>query len=67
MVGLTREQRQLLMDKVPDAANLALGALVFGQFLQERSFSAWLAVIGLAIWLGLLGWAVFLGKENAHD
>ena len=32
MVGLTTEQRRMLMDKLPDAANLALGALVFGQF-----------------------------------
>ena len=33
MVGLTGEQRTMLIDKLPDAANLALGALVFGQFL----------------------------------
>ena len=33
MVGLTTEQRRMLIDKIPDAANLALGALVFGQFL----------------------------------
>ena len=32
MVGLTREQRRMLIDKLPDAANLALGGLVFGQF-----------------------------------
>ena len=56
------------MDKLPDAANLALGALVFGQFLQERLFSRWLAAAGVAIWLGLLGWAVFLGwGEDARD
>ena len=68
MVGLTLEQRRMLIDKLPDAANLALGALVFGQFLQERLFSRWLAAAGVAIWLGLLGWAIFLGRgEDTRD
>ena len=39
MVRFTQEQRQMLIDKLSDAANLALGALVFGQFLGDRPFS----------------------------
>lgn len=63
MVGLTKEQRRTLIDKLPDAANLALGALVFGQFLQDRPFSRLIAAVGLCIWLALLGYALLLGQE----
>jgi len=38
IVGLTTGQRRMLMDKLPDAANLALGGMVFGQFLGDRPF-----------------------------
>ena len=67
MVGFTKEQRRMLMDKLPDAANLALGALVFGQFLQGRPFSRLLAAAGVAVWFGLLAWAMLLGRENTRD
>lgn len=62
MVGLTGEQRRMLIHKLPDAANLTLGALVFGQFLSDRPFSAWWATAGAAGWLALLGWALWLGR-----
>lgn len=41
----------MLGDKLPDAANLALGALVFAQFLEDRPFSRQLAAAGIGIWL----------------
>ena len=40
----------MLAEKLPDTANLALGALVFGQFLAS-GFSWIAAVVGLALWL----------------
>lgn len=64
MVGLTREQRRMLIDKLPDAANLALGALVFGQFLGDRPFSAAVAVLGVVTWAAFLGGAFILGGES---
>ena len=64
MVGLTTEQRRTLIDKLPDTAHLALGALAFGQFLQDRPFSPAVAAAGLGIWLGLLVWALFLGRKR---
>lgn len=64
MVGLTSEQRQMLMDKLPDAANLALGALVFGQFLGDRPFSLLLGVTGAVGWVVLLAWAFWLGRRG---
>jgi len=61
MVGFTREQRQMLIDKLPDAANLALGALVFGQFLGDRPFSMTLAVLGIGTWMVLFACALWIG------
>jgi len=54
----------MLIDKLPDAANLALGALVFGQFLQDRPFSRVLAAAGVGLWLALVGYALVLGQEG---
>jgi hypothetical protein len=55
MLRLKRKQRQVLVDKVPDVANLVVGALFLGQFLSERPFSLMLALSGIA------GWAVLIG------
>lgn len=61
MVRLTRKQRQLLVDKLLDAANLALGAMVFGQFLSDRSFSLALALTGFITWVTLFVWGTAIG------
>ncbi|MGH9256893.1 MAG: hypothetical protein ACRD3C_20210 [Vicinamibacterales bacterium] len=57
----------MLGDKLPDAANLALGALVFAQFLEDRPFSRQLAAAGIGIWLVLLACALLLGRRTLHD
>ena len=36
MLRWKRAQRAMFADKLADSANLALGALVFGQFSQTR-------------------------------
>jgi hypothetical protein len=64
MVGLTDDQRQMLLDKLPDAANLVLGALLLGQFLSDRGFSLTLASAGIVGWLALFGLAFWLGREE---
>jgi hypothetical protein len=51
MLKLNREQRALLADKLSDLANLAAGALVFGQFLADRRFSPIIAVFGVVGWI----------------
>lgn len=51
------KQRAMLADKLPDAANLALGALVFGQVFGERPYSVGLATLGLAPWLAIMMYA----------
>lgn len=45
MLVLKHGQRVLIGEKLADAANLVVGALVFGQALTER-FSPALAVLG---------------------
>jgi hypothetical protein len=62
MVRFSQKQRAMLLDKLADAANLALGALVFGQFLGDRPFSFGVAAFGLTAWFALLGWALVLGR-----
>ena len=60
MVELTTSQRAVLVDKLPDAGNLAAGALFFGQFLGGETFSASLAFFGIAVWAFLIACAVAL-------
>ena len=58
MLSLSDGQRQLLVDKLPDVANLAIGALFFGQFLSDRPFSIALALFGTGAWMALMSLAI---------
>lgn len=55
MLPFNEAQRALLADKLSDVANLAAGALIFGQALSGRPFSATLAFTGIVIWL-IVSW-----------
>jgi hypothetical protein len=57
-------QRALLADKLPDAANLAAGALFFGQFLSDRPFSLGMAIAGIASWAALVSWGLVLARRG---
>lgn len=63
MLRLSREQRALLAETVRDIANIAAGAMVFGQFLATQSFSWWTALAGGAVWVALVSWAIRLAGE----
>ena len=63
MLRLTRDQRGLLAEKLCDMANLAAGALVFGQLLSDQ-FSIALAIAGIFTWLSLTGWALALWRKR---
>jgi len=65
MLRLTRGQRVMLADKVLDVANVAAGALVFGQLLGDQ-FSIALAIAGIGSWIVLAICAVALagGEEQ---
>jgi hypothetical protein len=64
MLRLRRVGRALVADKLSDAANLAAGAMVFGQFLGDRPFSPGLMVVGAAIWLGFVWCGVVLVERK---
>ena len=64
MLRLTREQRKILADKLPDLANLAAGALVFGQFLAS-DFSIWVGLVGVITWGALMAWAIRFARRAA--
>ena len=64
MLRLTRRRRDVIVDKLPDAANIALGALVFGPFLSDRPYSLILAVIGLGIWSSLIVTTLLISEES---
>jgi len=63
MLRLTQEQRVLLAETVRDIANIAAGAMVFGQFLGREMFSLPTALTGLVLWVGLVSWAIALARE----
>ena len=60
MLVLKRGQRELLADKLLDAANLAVAALFFGQFVTGTPFSFPVALLESAVWCLLFGLAIKL-------
>ena len=64
MVRLSRTQRTLLAETLRDIANLAAGAMIFGQFLAEVMFSPRIALGGLALWVVLVAAAVLYAREK---
>lgn len=67
MLDLNPAQREMLVDKLPDAANLAAGALFFGQFLGDQPFSLVLAISGIAAWAVLIAWALVLAGGESES
>lgn len=62
---LNAKQRAVLADKVFDTANVAIGALVFGQAIASR-WSPFLMLSGIALWLLFYWFGLQLLREN-HD
>jgi hypothetical protein len=54
----------MLVDKFPDAANLALGGLVFGPVVASDQFSPLVASLGAGIWVLFMGWAAVLAGKG---
>jgi hypothetical protein len=64
MLRFTKPRKRIVADKLPDAGNLALAALVFGQFVGSQPCSATLAAAGLIIWSLLFGLACLLAETS---
>ena len=64
MLRLTPQRRAMLVEKVPDLANLILASTFLGQFLTDHPFSIIPAIVGFLVWAGL---AVFAFAVAEHD
>ena len=64
MLDFTPEQRKLLFDKLPDAANIALGALVFGPLLDDGPLPVMMVTAGTATWILVLGFCFFMARRK---
>ncbi len=53
MVRLKPAQRRVIVDKVPDLANIGAGVFVFWQFVGQQPASWMLFVLGLLLWVGV--------------
>ena len=51
MLRLKHQQRAVIVEKLPDLANIIAGVFVIGQFVGEQPASLWLVAVGLLIWL----------------
>ena len=64
MLESRERQRAVLIDKAPDLANVAAGALIFGQLLGERPISLVIALAGMSLRHVLTGIAMFLARKD---
>ncbi len=65
MLRLSRQRRSVLGGALVDAANVAAGALLFGQFLTGQPLSWGRMVIGLAVWIVLVAVALVFVETDA--
>ena len=66
MVRLTPRQRDVMVEKMPDVANVIAGSMFFGQFLTERPFSLVLAILGMILCVLLWVFTLFLARGEAR-
>jgi hypothetical protein len=64
MLRSRRAQRAAVVETLRDAANVAAGALIFGQALSDRRYSLALGALGICAWLVLLGAAVGFARRE---
>lgn len=64
MLRLKSRQRAVIVEKLPDLANLVAGVLVLGQFVGEEPASAWRMIMGLALWTGLAAITLLIAGEK---
>jgi hypothetical protein len=60
MVRLTPAQRRVIVDKVPDLANIGAGVFIFWQFVGQQPASWRLFLVGLLVWVGVMVAAVLI-------
>ena len=66
MLSLKDEQRAVLVDKLPDLANVTAGAMVFGQAMSDRRFSFEIAGLGIALWFVFIGVSLLFARRRSR-
>ena len=61
---LKRRQREVIVDKLPDLANLIAGALLFGQFISGDPFSLGVALLRALLWAALSVFTIWLAGAD---
>ena len=64
MLRLNRRQRDVLVEKMPDVANLVAASTFLGQLLTDPPFSIRLAIAGIATWTLLWALTLLLAEGN---
>ena len=65
MLRLKPRQRAVIVEKLPDLANIIAGVFVVGQFVGEEPASVWRVTMDVAIWIGLSGVALLIAREES--
>ena len=55
----------MLVEKVPDVANVGVGVLVFGPFVGAQPASVGSVIAGLVLWVVLIGAAHLIAGEQS--
>ena len=55
----------MAVEKLPDLANVILGVLVIGQFVDDAPASIWLVGAGFAAWVALAALTLFIAGGEA--
>lgn len=53
MLRLKQRQRAVIVEKLPDLANIVAGVFVVGQFVSDEPASLWLLIVGAGLWVAL--------------
>ena len=64
MLRLKPKQRGVIVEKLPDLANIIAGVFVVGQFVGEQPASLALVAMGLAIWAVLAIFTLIVAGGN---
>lgn len=67
MLRFRKPERRLVAETLSDLANIAAGALVFGQAISDNALSLSRALVGLMVWIAAVGMAVALSALGDRE
>lgn len=65
MLRLSDRRRGVLVERFSELANIAVGALVFGQFLSGKPYSLGFAALGAVAWLVFIAVSLVIAGERS--